>query len=1159
MKNSSNHMHPGMNKFAFCTFLLLVMVMPGLKELQASGLPVSSGTQQTNEKRVTLNVKDRTLVSILSEIKNQTGLVYGFRDNRDATSNERYSINVTNVTVEEALTTLLKDSKFTFEINDGVILILTKVAQAAQQIQEEDLVTVKGRVLDEKGAPLPGAAVIIHGTTQGVSTDSDGRYTLRVRPDDVLRFTFIGYKDEVVPIEGKETVNVRLESESAEMEEAVVVAFGTQKKESVVSSITTVSPMDLKSSSSDLTTQLAGKIAGIVGWQTGGLPGALTEEEMNTEFYVRGITSFQTGANRDPLILIDGVEMSKLDLARLAPEDIESFSVMKDASATAMYGARGANGVILVTTKKGEEGSVYTSVRYEAVASMPTKQLDVVDPVDYMRLYNEALMTRDPLATPRYTAQDIQRRIDKNFPSWVYPANDWYDILFKDYNVNHRLGISIRGGSNVMQYYASVNYVRDMGMLKTEKLNDFDVNIKNSTLSFRVNLNVNLHPQIKLLYNSSTNWDKYHGPLNSVAQAYQLAFKASPVDFAPTYPADLTYNWEHIRFGARNSGNENPYASIHQGYLERNRYSTTNQLEYIHNLSSLVKGLELRGRVALSMEGYYSLPFSTKPYFYRLQEFNESTGEHKLFAINPSEGDRTIEMQNNKQHSTETQLTYEVRAYHTAAWKDHQTSLTAVFNAQESTSSAPESYLEAIEHRNLGFSMRGTYGYKDRYFVEGSFGYNGSERFAKKNKMGFFPALGAAYVLSSEPWMQRAANSWLPFLKIRASWGKVGNDGIINSPRFVHLQEIVESQVSSVQAGMEGAEGWSVMNYANENIQWEVNEQVNFGLEAKLFKGIFEFTLDAYQQVRHNILSYRMTIPAHAGVERFQLDNIGKARGRGIDFSGKIQHAFTPDFWIILNGTFTYNKAIFQELDEAEDTPEWQSKIGHELSQQIGFVDQGLFRDQAEVDNAPVQNGNYGPGDIRYRDIDGNGLIDLRDAVHIGFPETPRITYGFSGFLNYKNWEFSFAFQGSGKRGFFIDPTSISPFYGGTVLQAIADDHWTPQNMKHHPLWPRLSTQSIAMHNAEEDYDKVEYDGEYYKSTYFMRECRFLRCTALELAYKLPDKAKRKMRMQDVKFFFRANNPFLISNFKLWDVELGENGFNYPIQKTFALGLNFSF
>ena len=1160
MKNSSNHMHPGMNKFAFCTFLLLVMVMPGLKDLQASGLPVSSGTQQTNEKRVTLNVKDRTLVSILSEIKNQTGLVYGFRDNRDATSNERYSINVTNVTVEEALTTLLKDSKFTFEINDGVILILTKVAQAAQQIQEEDLVTVKGRVLDEKGAPLPGAAVIIHGTTQGVSTDSDGRYTLKVRPDDVLRFTFIGYKDEVVPIEGQETVNVRLESESAEMEEAVVVAFGTQKKESIVSAITTVRPMDLKSSSSDLTTQLAGKIAGIVGWQTGGLPGALTEEEMNTKFYVRGITSFQSGANRDPLILIDGVESSKLDLSRLVPEDIESFSVMKDASATAMYGARGANGVILVTTKKGEEGSVYTSVRYEAVMSMPTREIDVVDPIEYMRLYNEALMTRNPLATPQYSALDISRRQSGNFPSWAYPANDWYDIMFKDVNTNHRLGVNIRGGSKVMQYYASLNYTRDMGMLKTDQLNEFDVNIKNSTLSFRVNLNVNLHPQIQLLYNTTTNWDKYHGPATDVTQAYQLAFKADPVAFAPTYPADLTYNWEHIRFGSRSTGADNPYAQLHSGYRERSRYSTTNQLEYIHNLSSLVKGLELRGRVALTQIGYFETPYTTTPFFYRLQSYNESTGEHTLFALNPDEADRTID-KGEGSSTTETQINYEIRAYHTAAWKDHQTSLTAVFNAmqQMESDSQNKSYLESIEHRNLGFSMRAAYGYKDRYFLEGSFGYNGSERFAKRNRMGFFPAVGAAYVLSSEPWMA-GAQKWLPFLKLRASWGKVGNDGIIDRPRFVHLEEVVESTINSNRPGMPTDKGWFIQNYANPDIQWEVAEQVNFGVEAKMFNGIFEFTLDAYQQVRHNILSYRRTIPAHVGIESDQLDNIGKGRTRGIDFNGKIQHAFTPDFWIILNGTLTYAKSIYQYIEEPTDKPAWQSKIGHEISQQVGFVDQGLFRDQYEIDNAPTQSGNYMPGDIRYRDINNDGVINYDDAVHIGFPETPRITYGFNGYITYKNWEFNFAFQGSGKRGFFINPQAVTPFYAGNVLQAIADDHWTETNMKSHPLWPRLSLNNIAVHNQEENYYReANTTGDVYKSTYFMRECRFLRCTSLELAYSLPDKLEKKLRMQYVKFFFRANNPFIISNFDLWDVELGESGFNYPIQKTFALGLNFSF
>ena len=1109
--------------------------------------------QDISSKKVTLNFKDAPIIEVLMEIQRQTGVSFVYEQSQ-LQNLKGVTIEAKEMEMETALGIILKDTGFTYRVTGNTIAIVKGEGEPTV-----DLIEVTGRVVDEKGDPIPGATVIIYGTQQGVATDDKGEFALAVKPTDVIQVSFIGYKTETIAVEGRTRINVQLVSTSEDLEEVQVVAFGTQKKESVVSSISTIRPMDLKSSSSDLTTQLAGKIAGIVGWQTGGLPGALTEDEMNTKFYVRGITSFQSDANIDPLILIDGVEMSKLELARLAPEDIETFSVMKDASATAMYGARGANGVILVTTKKGEAGSVYTSVRYEVVASMPTSEIDVVDPITYMRLYNEALMTRDPLATPRYSAQDIQRRIDKNFPSWVYPANNWYNILFKDFNVNHRLGVNLRGGSEIMQYYASINYVRDMGMLKTDQLNDFDVNIKNSTLSFRVNLNVNLHPQIKLLYNSSTNWDKYHGPLNSVAEAYALAFSADPVAFAPTYPADLTYNWDHIRFGAYSQGGtENPYATIHRGYLDRNRYSTTNQLEYIHNLSSLVKGLELRGRVALSQTGYYSVPYSTSPYFYRLQSFDESTGEHRLFALNPSEADPAIDIdeRRGKQHTSETQLTYEVRLYHTAAWKDHQTSLTAVFNAQESTSSAPNTYLESVEHRNLGFSMRGSYGYKDRYFAEASFGYNGSERFAKKNKMGFFPAVGAAYVISSEPWM-RGISNWLPFLKIRASWGKVGNDGIINSPRFVHLQEIVESQVNSVQAGQATTTGWAVQNYPNEDIQWEINEQVNFGIEAKMFDGILEFTLDAYQQVRHNILSYRLTIPAHAGVANNQLDNIGKARGRGIDFSGKIQHAFTPDFWIILNGTFTYNKAVYLELDEADDKPEWQSQIGHELSQRVGFVDQGLFRDQAEVNNAPTQNGNYGPGDIRYRDIDGNGLIDINDAVHIGFPETPRITYGFSGFINYKNWEFNFAFQGSGQRGFFINPASISPFSAGTVLQAIADDHWTPENMKMHPLWPRLSTNNITYHNNEENWNN--FDSDEYRSTYFMRTCRFLRCTALELAYNLPDNLKRSLKMQNVKFFVRANNPFLISDFDLWDVELGSDGFNYPIQKTFSAGLNFSF
>ena len=456
--------------------------------------------------------------------------------------------------------------------------------------------------------------------------------------------------------------------------------------------------------------------------------------------------------------------------------------------------------------------------------------------------------------------------------------------------------------------------------------------------------------------------------------------------------------------------------------------------------------------------------------------------------------------------------------------------------------------------------MRGSYGFKDRYFVEGSFGYNGSERFTKNNRMGFFPAVGAAWVVTKENFMQ-GVSDWVSFLKIRGSWGKVGNDGIIETPRFVYMPQI-EASVGDYlypDAGInERFSRYQIQNYGDPDVQWEVSEQVNLGLETRFFKDILEINADIYQEIRHNIIANRTVIPANAGVEIPPLDNIGKVRSRGVDLSAKIQHAFTPDFWIILNGTFTYNKAVYKELEEATDKPDWQRSVGHELSQQVGYIAEGLFRDQAEIDNAPSQPTAM-PGDIRYRDVNGDGVIDVDDAVYIGFPETPRIIYGFNGFINYKNWEFNFAFQGSGNRGFFLNPVALSPFVNNrAMLKEIYESHWTEDNMSNRPFWPRLSTQSIETYNPQENwYD--ENATAVRKSTYFMRECSFLRCTALELAYNLPESIKSKLRMQNVKFFARANNPFLISNFKIWDVELGESGFNYPIQKTYAVGLSFSF
>ena len=1082
---------------------------------------------------------------------------------------QRVDVEMKGTKLETVLESIFVKSGFSFVIEDGVVIIREagKKQITAGILPQSRKIT--GRVRDHGGNPLPGVTVVLKGTSVGVVTDVDGHFKMDLPADHetVLVFSFVGMKTQEVYYKGEKELNVVMEEDVKQMDEVVVTGIFSKSKESYTGAVSVITEKELKSfgNRNILTTlrNIDPSFNILESNEWGSNPNRLPEVQIRGAANMPDVDQLQSDTKAElntPLIIMDGFEITLERMMDLDDSEVETITLLKDASATAIYGSRGANGVILVTTKKGQEGSVYATARYETVFSMPTKRIDVVDPVDYMKMYNRALLTRDPLATPKYSVERINRTRSGKYPSWVYPANDWYKILFKNYNVNHHAGLNIRGGSKVIQYYASVNYNRDQGMLKTDKLNDFDCNITNNQTAFRVNLTIDLKAGIKLLINSSTTIDKYHGPLTSVNQAYELAFNASPVDFAPLYPGDENYGWPHLRFGTTEANQENPYMMIQKGYLERTRYSTTNRAEYIHNLSGLVKGLELRGSVAVSQAGYYTTGFTTNPFKYSLLNYDFETGKHRLQDLSPFGASYALSIDPTaKASTTETRVTYEARALHTAAWKEHQTSLTGVFQAQDYTFTPVSNVLTGMPQRNMMFSMRGTYGFKDRYFVEASFGYNASERFAKSNRWGLFPAGGLAYVISSEPFMNGTAH-WLNFLKLRVSYGKVGNDGVIKVPRFLFLQTMgTLTNVLNPEPGSGSTIYRIVQGYANPNLKWEVAEQVNFGLETKLFKGIVEFNLDAYQEIRHNIIGYRASVPAHAGIALPQLDNMGKARSRGIDFSGKIQHAFNKDLWVILNGTLTYNKVVYKEIEEAMNKPAWQSMVGKEISQKIGYISDGLFQDQAEIENAPVQAGSPQPGDIRYRDLNNDGKIDVNDVTYIGFPETPRVTYGFSGFVNYSNFEFSFAFQGSGKRSFFMDPSELSPFVDDhAMLTAIYEDHWSEDNMSRKPFWPRLSTQNLIKHSPEEDwYNKNA--TEVRKSTYFMRECRFLRCTSLELAYNMPKKLMERWGLQNMKFFVRANNPFLISNFKLWDVELGEDAFNYPIQKTYTVGLNFSF
>lgn len=1115
--------------------------------------------------QVVIEAKSETLTSVLKRLERLSG--YKMMYANDDVAGVKVSTSVKTTDVSKALDKILKGTGLTYTI-DKQFVTIKKVPFVAASAPKGEAFIMQGHVYDESGLDVPGVTVMIVGTDKGTATDVDGRFSLKVRAGDKLKFSYIGYTnviEEVRPVNNRKVMKVFIKPDSKSIDEVQVVAFGTQKKESVVSAITTVKPGDLKTSSSDLTTAFAGKIPGMIAWQTGGMPGALNEEDMNTRFYVRGITSFQSGANTDPLILIDGVESSKLDLARIAVEDIESFSVLKDASATAMYGARGANGVIMVTTKKGSEGSVYTTMRYECVVSEPTKNIDVVDPVDYMRYYNQALLGRSNTGTPKYTQDRIARTGNPNYPSWVYPGNDWYKILFKNQTINHRAGISIRGGSQKVQYYSSFNYNRDEGMLKSDKLNDFNVNITDNQFNFRTNLTIELNAGIQLQINSATNIDRYHGPVVDQKSAYYYAFNASPVDFAPVYPADDTYNWPHIHFGTTAAKATNPYMLNQQGYINRTRYSSTNRAEFIHKLNRWVPGLEYRLIASIVQSGYYDNEFTTVPYKYYLGSYDFETGKHTLEALDNSRASKTL-VKGRDSHSTDTRTTLEARIYHTAAWggKDknmHQTAFTGVAQVYERTFTPIVDVLNGQPQRNATFSGRFSYGFMDRYFVEANAAYNGSERFSKVHRWGFFPSVGGAWVASSEPWMKKISKI-VPYLKFRYSWGKVGNDGIITTPRYVFLQDIgiksVGMFINGVKSNDNDAFSRNRVNfYGNPNIQWEVAEQHNLGMEAKFFGGLLETQVDVYRELRHNILSQRYVIPANVGIEVAPLDNIGETDSRGVDLSAKIQHMFTNDFWFILNGTLTYNKVKYKYIEEATDKPAWQRKKGHEISQAMGYIAEGLFRDQNDIDNSPRQDGDVMPGDIKYRDINGDNKIDVNDAVFIGYPETPRLIYGTSLFVNYKQFEFSTSFQGSGKRSFFINAQAISPFYNDhAMLQAIADSHWSEDNQAEHPFWPRLSVDNITVHNPQEDWTA---NAEVRKSTYFMRSCSFLRCTSLAVAYNLPFKLVHRLGFKNIKFQLTANNPFCFTSFKLWDVELGSDGFNYPIQKTYSASININF
>lgn len=1008
---------------------------------------------------------------------------------------------------------------------------------------------VRGKVIEaETNEPLPGVTIQIENSTRGVTTDIDGTFEIRAVSSEKLVFSFLGMESQTINVGNKTYIEVTLKQAPSELDEVTVVAFGKQKKESVIASVSTVQPSVLQVPSSNLTTAFAGRIAGLISYQRTGEPG-----QDNAQFFIRGVTSFGTG-KVDPLILIDGVEMTTEDMARLTTDDIASFSIMKDANATALYGARGANGVIMVTTKEGREGEVKIQFRAEGSFSSPTENVEFADPVTYMKLHNEAVRTRNPGTRLPYEEKKINYT-ERGIDPVRYPTVDWQDLLFDKNTFNQRYNLNISGGGKIARYYIAASYSKDNGILKVDKRQNFNNNIQLNKFALRSNVNVNLTPTTEAIVRLNGVFDDYQGPLDGGTDLYNKAVRANPVYFLPYYePDEANIYTKHILFGNASSGNYlNPYAEMLKGYKSNDRSSMYVQFELKQNLDFITKGLSTRAMFNVNRFAQLEVRRQYNPFFYTLAPQIGNSQNYTLIALNPDGGTDYLDYVPGNREMENTMYFEGALQYNTNIAEKHSLSGLMVFTLREQKDNTYNTLQLSLPQRNAGLAGRATYAYADRYFFEANFGYNGSERFSKNERWGFFPSAGVGWIVTNESFMQPYKDI-LSKLKLKATYGLVGNDAIgAVEDRFYYLSNL---NMSDGGRGIAFGDTWgysrpgiSISRYEDPYITWEVSKKANYGIEINLWNDL-EIQADYFRENRSNILQTRADIPTTMGLQATPKANIGSANGSGVDISVDYNKAFNKDFYAIIRGNFTYAASkfeIYEEPDYASVNTPWRSHKGKKISQRWGYIAERLFLDEEEVKNSPTQTfGEYGAGDIKYKDINRDGRIDENDLVPIGYPTTPEIIYGFGLSLGYKKIDFSCFFQGSGRSSFWINPASIAPFIGErSLLQIVADSHWSEDNRNIYAFWPRLSDTENSNNNQT--------------STWWMRNGAFMRLKTLELGYTLPEKIIQPIHSTNARIYVSGSNLFQIRKFKLWDTEQAGNPFNYPLQRVINIGFNIEF
>jgi len=990
--------------------------------------------------------------------------------------------------------------------------------------------TVTGTVTDVvDGTPIIGANVVLKSAQTGVITDIDGKFTIQVNNSkEILVVSFIGYKTREIPVGDLGILDIKLTSDNELLDEVVVVGSGTQKKVSVTGSITSVKGSSLKVPSSSLTASLAGKMAGIIVNTNSGEPGTASE------FYIRGISTF--GGRATPLILLDDVEISSGDLNNIPAETIESFSILKDASATAIYGARGANGVMLVTTKKGEENSkTRVNITLENSFNQPMNFPDFVDGATWMELYNEAQLTRNPnLPEKRYSSEQIKATREGLNP-YVYPDVDWGDLIFKDFAMNQRVNVNASGGGQKVTYYISLNVNHDSGLLDSPKYYSWDSNINNLYYNFQNNVSVKLTPTTKVDLNMNAQIFNKKGPHNSVNDLFQMTLGANPIAFPAVYPA--AEGDRHVKYGnailTGSTLRSNPYAYMASTFKQTDTNTLNTSLKINQKLDFITKGLSANALINFKNWSTSSYHRTISPYYYNVKNGSydptQQTYELELLNSNGADyidesgisknSDRTIFMQYQLNYARQFGL-HNVGGMLMYMQRDYKTSV--------------------LPNRNQGFSGRFTYDYGQRYLFEFNFGYNGTERLKKGDRFEFFPAISLGWVVSNESFFEPLSEI-VDNLKLRASYGVVGSDETgTNWGHFLYLDDVNLSDLyynTGYQINATQFWGPKISSYHVENACWERSKKLDVGLDLVMFRNL-NLIVDYFYEKRSNILMPRYTWPDLLGYSARPWSNVGKVDNWGWEVSANYHYQVDKNLSLDFRGNFTYAENQYKYIEEPQSPYPWKIQNGRSIGTYEGYIAEGLFSSEEEIANSPKQDlgSTTMVGDIKYRDLNGDGVINDDDKGFISeYGKTPRIQYGFGLNMVYKNFDLGVFFNGSAMRKIMV--SGVHPFGESdrNIFQFIADERWTEENPNPNATYPRLGQTEAQIRNNTQ------------ASTYWLRNGNFLRFKTLELGY----------RFKYGRVYVTGDNLAVFSPFKEWDPELA--WYKYPLQRTFNIGLQLNF